>query len=241
MIVKKSHKDNTTVESSKIKAVVFDMAGTTIDEGKIVYESVRQTLEKFGLHFSLEEVVARIGGMNKKEGMKILMQSVWGSVAEDKVTEAAEIFRQTVETAYQLDDRVQEMPGASDLFTYLRGNGIKVVLDTGYFRSTADLLIEKMGWNDQELIDFSITSDEVSEGRPAPQMIHRAMAHFNIESAGELAKIGDTRSDVEEGLNAGCKYVVGVTSGQYSKEELLAMGATHAINSLSELKAIIAA
>lgn len=231
----------TITNSTPIKAVVFDMAGTTIDEGKTVYECVRRTLEQFGLHYSLLEVMERVGGMNKKEGIRLLMELKLGEVEKEKAEEAGEIFRTMVEEAYRNSEKIKEMPGASDLFSHLQQNNIKVVLDTGYIRSTADLLIDKMGWRDKQLIDFSVTSDEVSQGRPAPQMIQRALEHFNIKSAGDIVKVGDTRSDMEEGINAGCRYIVGMISTQYTKDDLLAMGATHAIHSLEELKAIIAA
>ena len=233
--------NDTITNSPQIKAVVFDMAGTTIDEGKTVYECVRLTLAQFGIHYELEEVMKRVGGMNKKEGIKILMELKLGKVGTEKAEEAAEIFRKMVEEAYRTSDQLREMPGASELFSHLQQQNIKVVLDTGYIRSTADLLIEKMGWNDKKLIDFSITSDEVSQGRPAPLMIERALAYLNIKSADDIIKVGDTRSDVEEGINAGCRYVVGMISSQYSRNDLLEMGATHAINSLEELKTIIAA
>lgn len=233
--------NDTITSSPQIKAVVFDMAGTTIDEGKTVYECVRLTLEQFGLTYSLEEVMRRVGGMNKKEGIRELMELKLGKIENEKAEEAAEIFRNMVEEAYRTSSKVKEMPGASELFSHLQKKNIKVVLDTGYIRSTADLLIDKMGWRDKKLIDFSVTSDEVSQGRPAPLMIKRALKHLNIESAGDIVKVGDTRTDVEEGINAGCKYIVGIISNQYTKDDLLAMGATHAISSLEELKAIIAA
>lgn len=50
-----------------VKMVVFDMAGTTIDEGKTVYKCVRDALSEYGFEFTLEDVMSRIGGMNKKE------------------------------------------------------------------------------------------------------------------------------------------------------------------------------
>ncbi len=232
---------STNSNSKQIKAVVFDMAGTTIDEGKTVYDSVRLTLKGYGIDISLEEVMRQIGGMNKKEGIQKLMTLKWGKVEDKIVDEAAEIFRTMLEEAYRKNDQIHEMVGASSLFAHLQENNIKVILDTGYFRSTADLLIGKMGWKDQNLIDYSVTSDEVSTGRPSPMMIQKAQAHFDIEYADEIIKVGDTRSDVEEGINAGCKYVVGIISPLHSKEELLEMGATHAIEALSEIKDILTA
>ncbi|MDN5213730.1 HAD-IA family hydrolase [Fulvivirgaceae bacterium BMA12] len=230
---------DTGTNTQRIKAVVFDMAGTTVDEGKKVYDCVRKTLQKYDLYFSLDEIMESIGGMNKKEGIKKMMLLKWESATDEQLDEAAAIFTNMVEEAYRTSNSIKEMPGASDLFAHLRKNDVKVILDTGYARSTADLLISKMGWDDRNLIDFSVTSDEVSQGRPSPMMIEKALTHFNIDSAREVAKVGDTRSDVEEGLNAGCRYVVGMISSQYTEDEMLAMGATHAISSLGELKEIV--
>lgn len=219
--------------------VVFDMAGTTIDEQKTVYMCVREALADFGYEYTLAEVVDRIGGMNKCEGIALLMKAQQAEVNEDAVQVVFESFKKNVEAAYEKGDNLKEMDGASELFAYLKANDIKVVLDTGYYRTTADILIDKMGWAEKELIDFSVTSDEVEAGRPASFMIEKAMAKFGIESRAEVAKVGDTRSDIEEGKNAKTAYVVGISSEQYSKADLMEMGATHAIDRLIELKEIL--
>ncbi len=224
----------------KIDAVVFDMAGTTIDEGKTVYRCVQEAIACFGYDYNLEEVVGRIGGMNKKEGIRLLMNNQ-SEVSEADVDNAFELFREKVEQAYRTDDSVKEKTGATRLFRFLKDHEIKVVLDTGYYRSTADILINKMDWQAENLIDFSITSDEVAKGRPEPLMIEKMVAYFDFENAGKVIKVGDTRSDIEEGHNAGCYAVVGISSDQYSRQDLLDMGATHAIDELAELKEIITA
>lgn len=222
-----------------VKMVVFDMAGTTIDEQKLVYKCVKEALSEYGFEFSLEEVVTRIGGMNKREGIALLMKAEDESITDEAVQVVFEVFKRNIELAYDNGAEVKEMDGASELFRFLQSKDIKVVLDTGYFRSTADLLIDKMGWAKKGLIDYSVTSDEVSVGRPEPYMIERAMGHFGITGTEQVVKVGDTRSDIEEGKNAQCNIIVGVSSDQYSKEDLLAMGATHAIDRLSELKEIL--
>ncbi len=216
--------------------VVFDMAGTTIDEQKTVYKCVREALIEYGFEYDLEDVLNRIGGMNKREGIALLMKQVEPSVTEEAIDVVFQVFKTNVEKAYSEGNGLKEMDGATELFGLLKSRDIKVVLDTGYFRTTANLLIDKMGWERDGLIDFSVTSDEVRAGRPEPYMIQKAMDVFQIQSPSEVAKVGDTRSDIEEGINAGCQLIVGISSDQYSKEDLLEMGATHAIDSLNELK-----
>ncbi|WP_268121867.1 HAD hydrolase-like protein [Roseivirga pacifica] len=227
------------MDKKSVKMVVFDMAGTTVDEQKTVYMCVREALAEFGFDYTLDEVVNRIGGMNKREGIALLMKAQEPQINDDAVQVVFESFKKNVEQAYQKGDNLKEMEGASELFEYLKANNIKVVLDTGYYRTTADILIGKMGWADKGLVDFSVTSDEVEAGRPAPFMIEKAMAEFGIDSPEEVAKVGDTRSDIEEGKNTKCRFIVGISSEQYGKQDLMEMGATHAIDQLSELKAIL--
>ncbi|MCE7996068.1 MAG: HAD-IA family hydrolase [Roseivirga sp.] len=227
-------------DTNSIKAVVFDMAGTTVDEGKTVYRCVKEAIARFGYEYSLEEVMGQIGGMNKKEGIRLLM-SASGEVSEEVVSGAFELFRNKVEEVYSTDHDIKEKIGATDLFRFLKEREIKVVLDTGYYRSTADILIDRMDWENENLIDYSVTSDEVAKGRPEPLMIQKMVDHFELGNADKVIKVGDTRSDIEEGHNAGCCAVVGISSDMYSCQDLLDMGATHAIDELDELKEIITA
>jgi len=41
------------------------------------------------------------------------------------------------------------------------------------------------------------------------------MKDLNIIDAHEVAKVGDTASDMQEGTSAGCKYVIGITTGAF--------------------------
>ncbi|MEM8896065.1 MAG: HAD hydrolase-like protein [Bacteroidota bacterium] len=221
-----------------IRAVVFDMAGTTIDEGDIVYQSVKNALRLFGFEFSLDQVTLEIGGMSKREGIEKLLNEYYpGRSSEILVAKIFNAFIHGLEERYTTDTSIVEMPGASALFTWLKSEGIKVALNTGYSRSTVDILVNRMNWSQKNLIDFTIASDEVERGRPEPFMINEITSVFEIEPA-NIAKVGDTISDINEGHNAGCAVVVGITSPKYDRDALLGIGATHTIEHLSELKAL---
>lgn len=223
-------------EHKSIEAVVFDMAGTTIDEGDIVYHSVRNALQLFGFNFSLKHVMLEVGGMSKKEGIEKLLKAKYPNrCSESLIDKIFHAFIEGLEERYISDTSIIEMPGASDLFTWLQSEGIKVALNTGYSRSTVDILMERMCWTKGELIDFSVASDEVEKGRPEPFMLNKITSEFQIAPS-NIAKVGDTISDIKEGHNAGCSMVVGITSSKYDREALLQLGATHTIEQLSELK-----
>ena len=211
------------------------MAGTTIDEKSIVYKSVQKALELHGFSFNLQEVSLKIGGMSKKEGIDLLMSLHQERYSKSRVEEVFQDFLSLVEEQYLTNKEIKEKEGASDLFRFLHEHNVKVALDTGYARRTFDILLEKMKWSETSLIDYSVTSDEVEKGRPEPFMIEKIAQHFDC-SAQEIMKVGDTQSDLDEGHNAGCSMVVGISSPRHDKAQLLQMGATHAVDRLEEIK-----
>ncbi len=219
--------------------VVFDMAGTTVDEGKLVYKSVQYALNEAGVPLSLQEVL-QIGGWNKKEGIRHLIGKYSDASGQEEMVENVHNqFLDRVNSAYTSGEGVREMEGASQVFRQLQEKGIKVVLDTGYHRPTAQILIQHMGWEREGLIDFSVTSDEVEKGRPHPFMIQKAMKQFGIEDPQTVAKVGDTLSDIEEGRNAGCGLVVAMATGALSLSQLMAAKPDHVIEKLEKLMALV--
>lgn len=224
--------------TSPIQMVVFDMAGTTVDEGKTVYKSVQKALANAGYDFPYEEVLD-IAGMNKQEGINILLSRRIDQIPPTLSAEIHDDFLRIVNAAYRSDESLKEKTGASDLFRALHARGIKVVLDTGYHRPTAEILIERMGWRESALIDLSITSDEVDAGRPHPYMIQKAMKHFGLTDPKTVGKVGDTLSDIEEGRNAGCGLVVAITTGAVSAPVLAAANPDACIAELEELLGVM--
>ncbi len=131
------------------------------------------------------------------------------------------------------------MTGAEDIFHYLKERGVRIVLNTGFSHVIAESIVSRFQWMEKGLIDDYIGSDEVEMGRPYAFMIKELMQRNGIDNPQLVAKIGDTTVDVEEGINAGCKYVIAVTTGVCSEVDLLEKNPTHIIHHLSELPAIL--
>ncbi len=216
-----------------IDMVVFDMAGTTVDEGGIVYRIVQRALRRGGYDFTYDEVL-RTAGKSKFAAIKQLLGLRMETVDAALAQKIHADFRGLILTTYDREG-VSEQPAAGHVFQTLHGNGIRVVLNTGYDRRTADTLLENLGWRENHTIDFTVTSDDVAHGRPSPDMILKAMSQFGQEDPRGVAKVGDSEADMEEGLAAGCGMVVGVTTGAHTPQQLQAAGATHVIDSLVEL------
>src|SRR5262249_53550028 len=96
-----------------------------------------------------------------------------------------------------------------------------------------------LGWNDPQLVNLTVTSDEVARGRPHPDMIEYAMRQLGVADAQRVAKVGDTPADLEEGSRAGCGLVSGVTAGTHTVDQLRASPHTHLIATIAELPELL--
>lgn len=221
-----------------IQLVIFDMAGTTVHDEDFVNLCLQAAMKSEGISVSRDEV-NDVMGMPKPVAIRILMEKKMEAheVTDEKNEALYQIFLQKMLEFYQTSEQVREIDGATQVFEQLRNAGIKVALDTGFSRVIADTIIEKLGW--KAMLDTSVTSDEVPNGRPHPDLGLRAMELLGITDAKTVVKVGDTPSDLGEGTAIGCQYVIGVTSGASTKEELEAHPHTHILGSIREIPALL--
>ena len=217
-----------------IELVVFDMAGTTVDEGNVVYKTVRAAVNAAGYDFSQEQVQAFAAGKEKSQAIRDVLALDGEPHSEEEVATIFEDFKRRLAIAYEQLD-VREQPGASLVFQQLRAGGIKSVLNTGYDRSTAQSLLDKLDWVVGRDIDGLVTASDVPTNRPHPDMIHRAVELLGCSSAFAVVKVGDSQIDIEEGKNAGCAMTFGITTGAQTESQLLEAHPTAVLHALSEL------
>lgn len=211
-----------------IELVVFDCAGTVIDEGALVYEILQGTMKSNDLTVTSEEF-DKWHGTNKRDVIAHFVNRQHAqadpAAREAMIQRMFDQFMAGIEQAYFADDQdnVRVFPGVLDVLRKLRAAGIKVGLNTGYPRVVAERLLTKLNlWPE---VDELVVADDVGFGRPYPYMIHHLMRRFALLDARRVAKVGDTARDMLEGKNAGCGLVIGVLSGADGVDTLLASGA----------------
>lgn len=224
-----------------IKMVMFDMAGTTVQDNDDVNICFQAALASTGLPVTRDDINA-VMGLRKPDAIKIILENKLedkSKITDAYVDELHQVFLQKMIDFYTNDPRVKEIDGASDVFRKLHASGIKVAIDSGFSRDIIDTIINRLGWERDGLIDVSVASDEVTNARPHPDMIKVAMKKLGIESVSEVAKVGDTPADLLEGFNTGCPVNIGVLSGAYTREELEGHPHTHLLNSINDVPAIL--
>jgi len=220
------------------KMVVFDMAGTTVNEDNLVYKTLRKTINAAGYNFSLHQVLTTGAGKEKLKAIRDIV-SLSGAVPLEQLSN--KIYTSFLDELTKTYDRVdlKPQPGAEDTFKILRAKNILVILNTGYDEKTAVTILEKLHWETGNQIDGLITASDVNNNRPNPDMILLAMEKFGIADAGEVIKVGDSIIDIEEGKNAGCKLSVGITTGAHTYEQLASANPDYIIDHLTELLPLI--
>lgn len=225
-----------------IELVVFDIAGTTVYDDDAVNASFRATLAAWGIDAE-PAVVNTVMGLPKPEAVRILLERYAGrrgeSAPAEEVNAIHEDFVRRMRDYYASAPSLREVEGASAVFAALRRVGIKVALNTGFSRAVADVPLARLGWRVPAVIDADVASDEVPRGRPHPDMIHWLMARLDIRDARRVAKVGDTKADLEEGTNAGCGLVIGVTTGSFTREQLQACPHSHILASVADVPALL--
>lgn len=224
-----------------IKLVVFDMAGTTVEDKDNVHAALIYAFKAFELNI-IREDANKVMGIPKPVAIHQLLKEEFGIKPQrlnDLTGKIHKVFLNEMISFYKNDSSVKAKENAEVIFQLLKGKKIKVGIDTGFSRDIADTIIKRLEWKKNQLIDFSVTSDEVKNGRPHPDMIFEAMKIANVKSAQEVAKVGDTVSDLQEGTAAGCKFVIGITTGAYKRKELAKEKHTHLIDDLLEVADII--
>jgi phosphonatase-like hydrolase len=221
-----------------IKMVVFDMAGTVLDENNVVYKTLHQAINEAGIPVTLDQVLLDGAGKEKLQAIKSILAR-YANTKDDKLSDR--IYAQFIAQlgkAYETLE-VFPQPNAEEIFRELKRRGILVILNTGYNAKTADTLLAKLHWKKGSDFDGLVTATDVQQNRPEPDMIQRAMEWFDISDPHQVVKVGDSIIDIEEGKNAGCSLNIGITTGAHSREQLESASPDYIIDNLLELQSIL--
>lgn len=225
-----------------VKLVVFDIAGTTVKDNNNVSEAFQSALSKYGVTIALEKINPLMG-YEKKMAISEILKAHSSLDQAEITTSLIDLiyieFVQLMISHYQQAEGVSAYPDVEETFLELQNRRIKIGINTGFPHVIAETIIKRLQWREKGLIDYLIGSDQVEFGRPHPLMIQHIMRVLNIHDPNEVAKVGDTEVDIREGREAKCKYVIGITTGTFTRKEMEKYQPTHIIDNISEILSIL--
>ena len=215
--------------------VVFDMAGTTIEDAGQVPAAFMQVLGDHGIEITEGQLNA-LRGASKRDAIRHFAAQQGAGNLEARTDKIFGDFRSHLSALFR-SGGVKPIAGAEATFAWLRDRKIKIALNTGFDRTIADLVVQAVGW--QAAVDAIVCGDDVANGRPAPDLIFKAMERAGISAPDRVMAVGDTVLDLRAGRNAGAGCVVGVLSGAHGREQLEKEPHDALIASIAELPGLI--
>jgi phosphonoacetaldehyde hydrolase len=202
----------------QLKAVILDWAGTTVDFGSLAPVSALQAVfAENGVPVTAAEIREHMGVLKKDQIRSICkgqrVADAWSSRhgQAPAETDVERIFSEFLPRQSQILAQFSApIPGVVETVEAWKAAGLRIGSTTGYTRALLDIVMReaaKQGYSP----DASATPDEVGAGRPKPFMCYRNAILLGIYPLWHCVKIGDTPSDIAEGLNAGM-WVVAITA-----------------------------
>ena len=253
----------------KIKNIILDWAGTSVDFGSFApVKAFMTAFNEYGLNPTDDETRAPMGLAKRAHVAAMLsgkrLSDEWTTKHNRPHTEAdIDAIYEKFEPALfnVLKNYANPLPNVLEAVAQIRELGIKIGSTTGYTRQMMDIvapIAKENGYSPDHLV---CPDDVNGKGRPYPYMIWRNLEFLGCTDIREVLKIGDTEADMQEGRAAGClstgviigSSVLGLSDIELaslkpeSKEELFAKarqryfasGADFVIDSIAELPKLI--
>ncbi len=221
-----------------IKMIVSDIAGTVIVDKDYVAIAFIEAFMHEGIDLDID-VIRSLMGFKKTEAITAVLKANKAYISEVQVNRIHDSFQQLMTSFYSSTHELEPLPGVEEFLQMALEKNIIVTLNSGFPKVIVDVIVDRLGWLHNGWIKSTIASDEVANGRPHPDMIIELMKRHQIDHSASVLKIGDTMVDVQEGLNAKCGLVVGVSTGAYTYEKLLQYNPDHVIRHFDQLKMLI--
>ncbi len=200
----------------KLKAAIFDWAGTIVDFGSLAPAAVFiEVFKRQGVELTVDEARGPMG-LHKRTHIAVLteldsVRARW-QAKHGRLPVEGDIDRMYADfiplQLQCLSDYSALIPGTKETATALRRRGLKIGSTTGY---SAEMVAinqrdaAKQGFEP----DCTISASDVPVGRPSPFMAQLAMVKLGVWPVEACVKIDDTRPGIDEGLNAGM-WTIGV-------------------------------
>jgi len=200
----------TAQTTSNVRAVIFDISGTTLDYGsRGPVAAFVELFSRHGVRVSESEARRPMGAQKKDH--------IWAMLQEPDIIARWEQAHGSPPTRQDLDRLYEEftplqtavlrrhcdvIPGVPEVVKQLRARGIKIANTTGFDSNMITDLIRLAGEGGYQP-DLWVCPDQAGGGRPAPWMAHYAAQQLDVYPLSSFVKVGDTLADIAEAHAAG--------------------------------------
>ena len=150
-----------------VELVVFDIAGTTIEDNGEIATAFQEALKAFGYKIPVEKINPLMG-YKKTEAIKMLLkeyESKKEKISIEYIQKIHQYFVELMMDFYSTTPDVRPLPSAEEVFASLKERNILVGLDTGFSKEITDIIIHRLGWLKDNKIDANKTTNAKEIGK----------------------------------------------------------------------------
>lgn len=208
-----------------VKAVLCDIDGTLVQSNWLHAEAWQRAFAEMGIELDREAVRRQIG----KGGDELIPVFVpWWK--REAVEEPLKSYREFIFRADFLR-QVKPLPRVREFAEELKRRGIRLTLASS--AKKPEIQDYKRIMHIEDLVDDETSADDVDRAKPHPDIFSAALKRLGLEPEDCIA-IGDTPYDAESAGKAGVR-TIGVETGGWTHDELMAAGCVEAYASVAEL------
>ena len=195
-----------------MRAILFDLDGTLIDQFTAIHRAYARVMEKLGLEPADYDTVRKTVGGSTDATMTCL-------VGPELAHKGLEIYPPIFEE--EMLHGLEAMPGSMEILQALRGKGEKTAVFTNKVGPHARAACDHLGFT--PLVDLVIGVKDTPWRKPEPEFTRHALDLLGAKAEHSLL-VGDSPFDAASAANVGmpCRLV---TTGTHSAEELKETGA----------------
>lgn len=186
---------------SSLRGILWDMDGTLLDSEKIWDVAVAELSLDLGRELTPEVRESTLG--NSMQGaLRKVFAHTSTEVTEDSLKRGRDWLTERV--AQLFSEGIPWRPGAKDALQLARDMGLKTALVTNTERGLVENALETIG---REYFDFTVSGDEVEEGKPHPAPYLRGASLLGLDPSVCLG-VEDSPTGSLSAHRAGCSVLL---------------------------------
>ena len=182
-----------------IKAIIFDMDGLMIDSERVTFECYQERLKDMNLTMDEEFYKTLLGKPIK--GIYQRFYDVYGNdfPIETVIQDVHQLMAERFEK-----EGVPVKRGLVELLHYLKENNYKTIVATSSNRDRVDKILAQAKIT--EFFDDSICGDEVSKGKPNPEVFLKSCQKLGV-NVDEAIVLEDSEAGIQASYDANIKVI----------------------------------
>ncbi len=213
------------VRVSMKKAVIFDMDGLMIDSERVTYNEYVKKLEQLGHYDFTEELYRNCLGKNKQGICQVFIDHYGEDFPMKEVWDDVHIWIDE-----SLRQHVPKKKGLDELLQYLKSHNYKTIVATSSGRERVDEILKNAQLT--QYFDDSICGDEVTHGKPNPEIFLTACHKLGVQPE-EALVLEDSEAGIQAAYD-GHIDVICVPDMKYPEEKYVQM-ITKIVKSLDDV------